>query len=351
MILTIILFIIILGLIVFVHEGGHFIFAKLTGVHVYEFSIGMGPVLLKHIAKDKTQYSIRAIPIGGFVSLAGEEISEDERKKTKGHNLQDIPAFQRFLVMFMGIGNNFIFAFLVLLLMGLIYGAPSTTPKISDVSSDGPAAVVGLEGGDIVNSINGHKVKYLDDISLYLTIEDLSKPVTFEVTKKTGENKSYTISPTKTQDEEGNDKYIVGITLKADAEKGLGKSIVYAFKEECAIFKQMFVVLGNLFTGGVKVKQLSGPVGILGIVDQTKQVGVAALLSLTALLSVNVGVINLLPFPAFDGGRILFLIIEKIKGSPVDAKVENTIHMIGFILLIILMIYVTWNDIVKFFIK
>lgn len=311
----------------------------------------MGPVLLKHIAKDKTQYSIRAIPIGGFVSLAGEEISEEERKKTEGHNLQDKTVFQRFLVMFMGVGNNFIFAFLVLFLMALIYGAPSITPRISGVTEGDPAAIAGVESGDIVKSINNHKVTYLDDISLYLTIADLSKPVKLEVEKANGGKESYTITPAKTTDDEGNTKYILGITLKADAEKGFISSIKYGFKEECAIFKQMFVVIGNLFTGGVKMNQLSGPVGIYSIVDQTKKVGVAALLSLTALLSVNVGVINLLPFPAFDGGRILFLVIEKIKGSPVDAKIENTIHMIGFALLILLMIYVTWNDIFKIFIK
>ena len=349
MILTIILFILILGLIVLVHEGGHFIFAKLTGVHVYEFSIGMGPLLAKKIAKDKTQYSIRWIPIGGYVSLAGEEISEEERKKTKGSNLQDKTILQRFMVMFMGVGNNFIFAFLILLLIGLIYGAPSTTPKISDVTAEYPAAAAGMEKGDIVTGINGHKVTYLDDISLYLTVADLSKPVKFDIKKANGTKTFYTITPKKVTDETGETKYAIGIVLKAETQRGFFKSIAYAFKDEGAIFKQMFVVIGNLFTGGVKMNQLSGPVGIVSIVDQTKAVGLGALLSLTALLSINVGVINLLPFPAFDGGRILFLFIEKIKGSPVDPKVENTIHTIGFGLLILLMIYVTFNDILKLF--
>lgn len=349
MILTIILFILILGVIVLVHEGGHFFFAKMVGVHVYEFSIGMGPLIAKKIAKDKTQYSIRAIPIGGYVSLAGEEIDEAARKKTKGKNLQDKTVFERFLVMFMGVGNNFIFAFIVLFLIGILYGAPSTVPKISDVSEGYPAAQIGMEKGDIINSINGHKVEFLDDISLYLTISDLSKPVEFKVTKANGTNRKYVLTPEKTKDSEGNTKYAVGIVLQAETTKGFIPSIKYAFNEERAIFKQMFVVLGSLFTGGVKVNQLSGPVGILSIVGQTREFGFAAILSLTALLSVNVGVINLLPFPAFDGGRILFLIIEKIKGSPVDPKVENTIHSIGFILLILLMIYVTFNDILKLF--
>ena len=228
----------------------------------------------------------------------------------------------------MGVGFNFVFAFLILLFIGLIFGAPSTEPVINDVTEGYPAEQAGIEKGDEVLRINGHKVSYLEDISLYLTVEDLSKTVTFEVKKSNGELATY---------------------LKADINKGIGDSIVYAFNEECAMFKQMFVVIANLFTGGVHLNQLSGPVGIYSIVGQMSEQGVSALLYLTALLSINVGVINLLPFPAFDGGRILFLIIEKIKGSPVDPKIENTIHSIGFILLILLMIYVTFNDILKLF--
>lgn len=249
----------------------------------------------------------------------------------------------------MGVGFNFIFAFLILLFTGLIFGAPSTEPIINSVTKDYPAVEAGLEKGDKVLRINNHKITYLEDISLYLAIEDLSKTVTFEVEKASGEIATYHVKPEKTKDKEGNTRYAVGIELKADINKGIGASLEYAFKEECAIFKQMFVVLGNLFTGGVELNQLSGPVGIYTIVGQMSEQGIAALLYLTALLSINVGVINLLPFPAFDGGRILFLIIEKIKGSPVNPKVENTIHSIGFILLILLMIYVTFNDILKLF--
>lgn len=347
MILSIILFILILGVIVLIHEGGHFLFAKATGVHVYEFSIGMGPLICKHIAKDKTQYSVRAVPIGGFVSLAGEEVEEEARAKTKGHNLQDKTVFQRFLVMFAGVGFNFLSAFFFLFIAGLVGGAPSTEPIIHEVTSDGPAALMGVEAGDKVLQINDHKVTYFDDIALYLSIEDLSKPVAFKVEKYSGSVETYNIKPVKTKDDQGNTKYVIGIALKAEVDKGILPSIVYGFKEECAILKQMYVVLVNLFTGGVALNQLSGPVGIYSIVDSMKVQGLAALLYLTALLSVNVGVINLLPFPAFDGGRILFLIIEKIKGSPVNPKVENTIHSIGFVLLILLMIYVTFNDILK----
>ena len=348
MILNIILFIIILGFIVLVHEGGHFFFAKMTGVHVYEFSIGMGPVIFKKIAKDKTQYSIRAFPIGGFVSLAGEEADEEKRAATKGKNLQDKTVFQRFLVMFAGVFNNFVSAFIILIIAGLLMGSPSTKPVISGVEPNLPAEKAGIMAGDLVKNINGHKVRYLDDVSLYLAISDLSKPVNMTVVQN-GQTKNIVVHPVKEKSKEGKSRYVLGVTLQAKKQGGFFNAISYAFNEGCAILKQMYVVIINLFTGGVHLNQLSGPVGIYSIVGQMSKEGIAALFYLTALLSINVGVINLLPFPAFDGGRILFLIIEKIKGKPVDPKIENTIHSIGFILLMLLMVYVTFNDILKLF--
>ena len=139
------------------------------------------------------------------------------------------------------------------------------------------------------------------------------------------------------------------IVLSKKTEKGFFKSFEFAFKQEAAIIKQMLVVLKSLFTGGLSVNKLSGPVGIYSIVDQCKNQGLNSLLYIVALLSINVAIINLIPLPAFDGGRILFLIIEKIKGSPINPKVENMIHSIGFILLMILMIYITFNDILRLF--
>lgn len=348
MLLTLILFVLILGVTIFVHELGHFLFAKLVGVHVYEFSLGMGPVIYQKIAKDKTKYAIRAIPVGGFVSLAGEETNVDLEKQ-KGHNLQDKTVFQRFLVMFMGVGFNFIFAFLILVFSGFIYGSSNLEPVITDVAEGYPAYTAGLSKGDKVLSINDHKVKYIDDISLFLTIEPLDEEINFEVKKQDGTIRNYEVIPTKQIDAEGNESYVVGIVLSSEIEKGFIPSIVNGFKKLCAIFKQMFVVLGNLFTGGISLNSLSGPIGIYSVVGEMKTQGLNALLYLVALLCVNVGVINLLPFPAFDGGRILFLIIEKLKGSPVSPKVENAIHSVGFILLILLMIYVTLNDILRLF--
>lgn len=347
--LTLILFIFILGIIVLVHEGGHFLFAKLVGVHVYEFSIGMGPKVIQKIAKDKTKYSIRLIPIGGFVSLAGEEVDPEKLKEHKGSNLQDKKPWQRFLVMFMGVGFNFIFAFLILIISGLIFGAPSTEPIITEVADNYPAAIAGIEANDKVLRINDHKVTYKDDISLYLALEDLNNTVVFEVEKQDGTVRTYQVKPIKEIASDKSERYIVGIVMGSETHHGLSNAIKYGINEGLSIFKQMYIVLGNLFTGGVSVNQLSGPVGIYSVVGQMSKQGLVALIYLMALLSINVGVINLLPLPAFDGGRILFLLIEKIKGSPVDPKVENTIHSIGFILLILLMLYVTFNDILRLF--
>lgn len=347
MIITLILFIIILGLTVFVHEFGHFTFAKLAGVHVYEFALGFGPTLWKTTAKDGTIYAVHAFPLGGFVSMAGEEVEYDPEKH-KGQNIQDKSPWQRFLIMFMGVGNNFIFAFLVLLFVGLVWGAPNLKPVIDGVEENYPAALAGIEVGDVVKKINNHKVTYIDDISLYMTIEDASKPLVIDVLKSDGSTASYTVSPVKEKIED-TERYVIGITTIKETERGLIKSIIYAFKQEGALFKQMFVVLKALFTGNIGLNRLSGPVGIYSIVDDYKTDGLNSLLYLLALLCVNVGVINILPLPAFDGGRILFLIIELIKGSPVNPKFENTIHEIAFILLMLLMAYITFNDILRFF--
>lgn len=344
---TFILFILILGITVLVHEFGHFLFAKLTGVKVFEFSIGMGPKIVQKVAKDGTKYTIRWIPIGGYVSLAGEDL--EDIKNHKGETLQDKKPWQRFLVMFMGVGFNFIFAFLVLFFVGIFFGAQNLNPIISHVEKDYPAYQAGLSDEDKILTINDKKVSYADDVSLYLTLADLNKEVAIKVEKKDGTIREYKISPEKEIDQNGKESYKIGINLINEKEYGFIDSIVYAFKKECAIFKQMFIVLANLVTGGLSVNQLSGPVGIYSIVGQVKTQGWNALLCLVALLSINVGVINILPFPAFDGGRIALLVVEKIKGSPVSPKVENTINSVGFILLIILMIYVTINDIIRLF--
>ena len=345
--MTIIIFILVLGTIVFVHELGHFIFAKLMGVYVYEFSLGMGPKLFGKKGKE-TEYCLRLFPIGGFCSMAGEEVDEEQIKVPKNKRLQDKKAWQRFLIMFFGPGFNFIFAILTLFVVALFAGSTSYEPIISSVEKNYPAYEIGLEKGDEILEINNKKVKTLDDVSIYLTISDKTKNTTIKVEKEDGNIVTYKLKPKKIK-EDGETSYKYGIGLQSTKKYGFINSVKYTAVKTCSLFKQMFITLENLFTGGVKVNQLSGPVGIYSIVGEQSKAGFASILYLMAFLSINVGFLNLLPIPAFDGGHILFIIIEKIKGSPVSQKTENMIHTIGLFLLMILMIYITFNDIIKLF--
>ena len=427
MILTLIYFILILGAIVLVHEFGHFFFAKLFGIHVYEFSIGMGPKLFGWKRKnDVTDYSIRAIPIGGFCALAGEDNEYDDQEKVpKDRRLNAKPVWQRFLVMVFGAGNNFLLAILLLFIIALGWGATTneaivsefsnyitvTESKVADLKKNDkilmidnievnanensdleyylnkvdskkvtviverkgkeakvtvdsskllekvttdvpvtPAEKAGLQIGDKIVKINGHKIKSSDDVSIYLQIEAKNKPITFTV-ERDGETLDIEVTPAK-ETVDGNVIYRVGIMSKGKTEHGFIPAIKYTFTKLVALIRQMIITFKGLFTGGLSVKQLSGPVGIYNIVGTSaKSGGLVNLLYLTALLSVNVGFLNLLPFPAFDGGRVLFLIIEKIKGTPVKPETENKIHTIGFFLLIALMIYITFNDVIKLIFK
>ncbi|MCI8346456.1 MAG: RIP metalloprotease RseP [Bacilli bacterium] len=345
--MTIIIFILVLGAIIFVHELGHFLFAKLMGVYVYEFSLGMGPRLLHKKGKE-TEYCLRLIPIGGFCSMAGEEVDEEKIKVPKKRRLQAKKPWQRFLIMFFGPGFNFIFAIFTLFFVALIWGSPNYEPVVSNVTKNYPAYQVGIEKNDIIKKINNHKISTLDDVSLYLTIANPKKETTIRVKKENGITKTYHIKPKKIT-EKGTTSYKYGIGLNSEKKYGFLNSIKYTYIKTGSLFKQMWITIQCLFTGGIKIQQLSGPVGIYSIVGEQSKAGIASILYLMAFLSINVGFINLLPLPAFDGGHILFIIIEKIKGSPVSQKTENMIHTIGLFLLMALMVYITFNDILKLF--
>ena len=221
-------------------------------------------------------------------------------------------------------------------------------PVITEVESGSAAEKAGLQANDTILKINNHKISTSDDISLYLAISDPKKATKFEVQTESGTYATIKVKPNKIK-EDGKESYRYGIAMQQEKTKGFFAAISYVFKKTGSIFKQMFVTVGSLFTGGVKVTQLSGPVGIYSIVGQSRAGGIANILYLTAFLSINVGFINLLPIPAFDGGHILFIVIELIKGSPVNPELENKIHTIFLILLMILMVIITFNDILRLF--
>ena len=347
---TLIYFILILGVIVLVHEFGHFIFAKMFGIYVYEFSIGMGPKIFGKKRKnknDETEYCIRAIPIGGFVSMAGEEV-DDDKSVPKDKKMYSKKPWQRFLIMFFGPGFNFIFAILTLFFIALFCGSASYEPIISSVEKNYPAYEAGISKNDKILEINNHKIKTLDDVSIYLTISKKNEATSIKVEKENGDITTYKVKPKKVK-EEDTVSYKYGIGIQSTKKYGFINSLKYTYVKTCSLFKQMFITIGSLFTGLVKVNQLSGPVGIYSIVGEQSKAGFASIMYLMAYLSINVGFLNLIPLPAFDGGHILFIIIEKLKGSPVSQKTENMIHTVGLFLLMLLMVYITFNDIIKLF--
>lgn len=344
--MSFIYFILIIGLIILVHELGHFFWAKYFGVYVHEFSIGMGPKLLsRKDKKGETEYSLRLIPIGGFVSLAGEDQDEELKKIPKKRALYSKPIWQRFFIMVFGAVNNFILAFVLFFIVGLFAGSTNLDPVITNVTKGLPAEAAGIKAGAYVLEVNSKKTKTVEDVQLQILLTKEKSAIVFKI-QEDEEVKTYTIKPVAQKD--GKETvYLYGVEFAPEQEKGLDKAAVFSVKKMGATLRQMALVLGNLFTGNLSLKNLSGPVGIYSIVGDVQKSGFGSLLLLTAVLSINIGFINLLPFPAFDGGRIVFLLIEKIRGKAVNPQIENAFNAVGLILLLILTALVMLNDILR----
>ncbi len=346
--MTLIYFILILGITIFIHELGHFIFAKKAGIYVYEFSVGMGPKIYSFKRKnDETTYSIRLIPLGGYVQMAGEEVEDDELIPYD-KKIQSKSWGQRFITIVAGALFNFLLAIVFLFIIGLFFGSPETSPIVGEVSKEYPAYTAGVEEGDLILSIDGKKMDTWDDVLLELELIESGKTVVFKFEKSSGQIKTLNITPIK-EVNNGEINYKYGISMTEVKNFGLFSAIEFTFVKFVSVIKSMAIVVSSLITGGIGIESLAGPVGIYNIIGQEARAGIVNILYLVAFLSINVGFINLLPFPAFDGGRVLFLIIEKIKGSRVNAKVENIIHAVGFVLLILFMILITMQDIKKLF--
>ncbi len=344
--LSLLLFLIILGTIVLIHEFGHFIFAKMFGVYVYEYSIGMGKKLWsKKPSGSETEYSIRMIPIGGFVRLAGEEGEDGDKKVPKDRKLYNKSFWQRFLIFFMGPGFNMLLAFVTLVVSCFIFGGSVASTTLASVSPEYPAYKAGLRDGDVLLAVNGEKISTWTQARIKIGIAKSGSTIKFKVRDVNGDIKNIAVTPSKIIDDDGKEAYVYGVGSKLYKYKGFFSSFKYGYMETREILLSMIDTVKCLFTGKLGLNDLSGPVGIYEVVDNQARYGISNLLYLLAYLSVNVGVINLIPFPAFDGGHILFLLIEKIRRKPVSPNVEATITGIGFVLIMLLMVYVTFHDV------
>lgn len=348
--ITLLILIIILGVLIFVHEFGHFIVAKKAGVFVEEFALGMGPQIFKWKRKnDPTTYSIRLLPIGGFCAMAGEVVEEKEKKLKKNQYMCNKKPYQKFLILVAGVTMNFMLALLIFFLQGLIWGSSNQLSYVGMVTENSAVAKAGITEGDRIISINGVKTNTWDKIQVAIALKNDSKSYEFVVKKSDGSVNKYEVTPNYIKDKKGNEVMVFGFGAGNTLNKGFIASIKYSLIKFYSVISSMTLIIVKLFSGALGLKSLSGPVGMYTVVGESAKLGIQSLLYLTAYLSVNLGFINIIPFPAFDGGRILFVIIEKIKGSPVKAEVENWFHTIGFILLMILTVIITYQDILRLF--
>ncbi|WP_099352452.1 RIP metalloprotease RseP [Fredinandcohnia onubensis] len=416
---TVIAFIIIFGALVFFHELGHLVLAKRAGILCREFAIGMGPKVFT-FRRNETLYTIRLLPIGGYVRMAGEdpemveikpghnigllfdnagkvekiilnnkdkypdlrvievevadlehnlfisgyEDGEDEVLKrfevsetaffvVDGQETQIAPynrqfasktLLQRTLAIAAGPAMNFVLAFIILIAIGLLQGTPIDKPILGKLTEDGAALQAGLHEGDIVREIDNEQVSTWNDI-VNIIRANPEEEIGF-VVERNGELLDIPVTPKAQQIEE---QTIGIIGVYGPVEKSVLPSLKYGVMETFMWTKEILLGLGKLITGQFSIDMLSGPVGIYVSTDTVVQSGIYYVMKWAAILSINLGIVNLLPLPALDGGRLVFFALEAVRGKPIDKQKEGMVHFIGFALLMLLMLVVTWNDIQRFF--
>lgn len=416
---TIVAFIVIFGSLVFFHELGHLVFAKRAGILCREFAIGFGPKVFTY-KKNETVYTIRLLPLGGYVRMAGEDAENPELKpgyrvgllfnseeivtkivldnKDKYPNLRvieveaadlehkliiqgyeegeedtlqtfkivedavvvsegvenQIAPFERqfnskslghrTMTIFAGPMMNFVLAFVIFVIIGLFQGVAVDEPRLGELTADGSAITSGLKNGDEIQSIDGNEVSSWQDVQEAIQ-KNPGKEIEF-VVERGNKTEEILVIPQEV-DREGEKVGVIGVY--PPVEKSPINAFKYGFTETYFWTKQIFVILGSLITGGFSLDALSGPVGIYKSTEEVAKSGIFYLMKWAGLLSINLGIMNLLPLPALDGGRLLFFLVEFLRGKPIDRQKEGLVHFVGFALLMLLMILVTWNDIQRFF--
>ena len=358
--ITLIAALFVFSAVIAIHEFGHFTVAKLCGIQVNEFSIGMGPAIWKKIHKG-TQYSLRALPVGGYVALEGEESPESQQaeaaredpalenpippEQRTGKSLNEAPVWQRMLVMAAGAFMNFVLGFVVLLILILAQEGPITSKTIYAIQDGALCGQTGLQAGDEVVAVNGRRCFVANDM-IYELVRTEQYRADFTV-KRNGQTVELPDVQFDTwQDEDGQTHMSLGFTVYGIEKtplsvlKEAGNSVLY-------YGRIVFTSLLDLLKGRESINNLSGPVGIVSAIGQAASYGWKDLLQMLALITINLGILNLLPFPALDGGKVVFLAIEGITGHAVPEKLQGSLTVAAFALLFGLMIFATYNDIIR----
>lgn len=345
---TIILFIIIFGIVVISHELGHFLLAKAGGIHVVEFSVGMGPTILG-FRKGNTKYSLKLLPIGGACMFEGEDGLNKDGEDSPGA-FPNANVWKRISTVAAGPIFNFILGFIIALAM--VNMIVIRDPVATQVLEGGAAMEAGLTDGDRIISLNGERVYLYEEILLF---NALYRGGDVElVYERDGQRYTTTITP-KYSETYG--RYMLGFSNADYVELEGMDALRYAWYEMRYNVKNTYKSLGMLFTGKVSRKDVAGPVGIANMVGQTyeqaREYGwrdvLVNMMNITLMLTVNLGILNLLPIPALDGGRLVFLLVEVIRGKPVPPEKEGMVHFIGLMFFMLLMIVIFFNDLANLF--
>ena len=333
--MTIFLVILLFVILIFPHELGHFVAAKLCGVQVNEFAFGMGPVILKKQGKE-TLYSIRAFPVGGFCAMEGED-TEEATENPRAFNNKSW--WKKIIILVAGAAMNIIIAFLVMIFAAVYMGTLTTT--INSVTDGGAASMAGIQAGDKIVRVSDSRVDSWEEFVGCIQ-KEIKADKTISITvERNGKEKTFSLSPQRQK----NGKYVIGVISKQRHNLFIGMKNGMA--STVKMTKALFESFKMLFTSKEAINQVSGPVGMIKIVSDAAGLGVFYYLYLVALISLNLAIFNLLPLPALDGGRIIFVIIRMFTGRAISDKVEARVHMIGMALLLTLTVFVTWNDIMR----
>lgn len=334
--MTIILALVVIGVLVFFHELGHFLAAKASGMLVQEFALGMGPTVVS-FTRGETKYALRMLPVGGFLRVVGEENEEGKELVPESRRYDKKPVWVRMIFVAGGSVFNFLLAALIFAIMFVFVGVPSTEPIVGAVTPDWPAAEAGLQPGDRIVSIDGVKVGSWTDF-VQIVSQSPGQPLNF-VVQRNATQLDLTVTPRL---DETNNRAMIGVAAH-NVRYNIVRSLYLGAKEMIWFTREIVAVLVSMLTGRMPAEG-AGPIGMVVMVGQVARTGIVNLLSFAAIISIQLGLFNLLPIPALDGSKLVFLTLEGLRGKPIDPERENMVHFIGFVLLMALLIVITFKD-------
>ena len=342
-----------LGVLIVIHEFGHFLFAKLSGVGVLTFSVGFGPKLWVK-KKGETEYALSAFPLGGYVKMVGEDPEDQVNPADIERSFAHKSLLKRMAIVAAGPGFNLLLAVFLLMIVFVFYGVPVLSTQVGGVEPGSPAERAGIRKADRIVAINGQPVTEWEELSKAIK-ESQGGPLKLLIRRESQEV-VLTVEPMKREGRtifgEKKDEWMIGIGSHVSIEKGNpGLAIVKAVQQTYDYAKLTLVALYKMVSGEVSPRNLGGPILIAQMAGQQAQEGLGNFLGFMAILSINLGVLNLLPIPVLDGGHLLFFLIEAVIGRPVAVRHREVAQQVGIFLLMLLMVYAFYNDIARFFEK